>query len=137
MPLADVQNFPLFLHVFAAMSLFGCVIAAAVLAFSGRSRAAFIAVVVSLPVWVLLRGAAAWLENEEHFKGNGPTWIGIGHMVADSGLVILLITLGVAFWWQRGGSARLGRITAGLCSIYLVLLAIAWLAMSGKWGGSG
>jgi hypothetical protein len=27
-----------------------------------------------------------------------------------------------------------GRIVAGLSSIYLVLLGVAWLAMSGKWG---
>jgi hypothetical protein len=27
-----------------------------------------------------------------------------------------------------------GRIVAVLSSVYLVLLAIAWLAMSGKWG---
>jgi len=27
-----------------------------------------------------------------------------------------------------------GRIVAGLSSAYLVLLAVAWLAMSGKWG---
>jgi len=137
MTLADVSNFPLFLHVFAAMTLFGGLLAAAVLAFAGKRHAAFIAVLISLPDWVLLRGAAAWLESEEHFKGNGPTWIGIGHMVADGGIVILLITLGVAFWWRRSDNPRLGQVTAGLCSIYLILLAVAWLAMSGKWGGQG
>lgn len=137
MLVADVQNFPLFLHVFAAMTLFGGILAALVLALTGKQRGAVIALLVSLPDWVLLRGAAAWLESEEHFKGNGPTWISIGHMVADSGLIILLITLGVAYWWLRSGKARAGQITAGLCSLYLVLLAVAWLAMSGKWGGGG
>jgi MYXO-CTERM domain-containing protein len=133
MTLADVSNFPLFLHVFAAMALFGTVLAAAVLAFAGQRHAAFVALAVSLPEWVLLRGAAAWLESEEHFHGKDPTWINMGHGVADEGLIVLLLALGAAFWWRRSDNPRLARATAGLCSLYLLLLALAWLAMSGKW----
>jgi hypothetical protein len=54
--------------------------------------------------------------------------------VFEPGLIVLLAALGAAFWWRRSGAARLRPIVAGLCSVYLVLLAVAWLAMSGKWG---
>jgi hypothetical protein len=42
--------------------------------------------------------------------------------------------IGVAYWWRRTSRPVAGRIVAGVSSVYLVLLAIAWLAMSGKWG---
>ena len=44
------------------------------------------------------------------------------------------MTSTISFWWRRGAKPLAGRIVAGLSSVYLVLLAIAWLAMSGKWG---
>jgi hypothetical protein len=82
-----------------------------------------------------MRGAAAWIYSKEGFSGdNDPTWIGVGFAVADLGLLVLLLTLGFAFWWQRSGKPIAARVVAGLSSLYAVLLAIAWLAMSGKWG---
>ena len=54
--------------------------------------------------------------------------------IADGGLLVFLAALAAAFWWRRGGSPLFGRIAAALCSVYLVLLAVAWLAMTGKWG---
>jgi hypothetical protein len=75
------------------------------------------------------------MYSEEGWSGdNDPTWLGIGYMVGDIGLLILLITTGVAFWWKRSNKPVAGRIVAGLSLIYLVLLGVAWLAMSGKWG---
>ena len=82
-----------------------------------------------------MRGGAAWIYSKEGFSGdNDPTWIGIGFIVAEPGLLVLLLSLGFAFWWQRSGKPVAGRVVAGLSSLYLLLLAIAWLAMSGKWG---
>ena len=65
---------------------------------------------------------------------NDPTWIGIGFIAAEPGLLLLLLALGFAFWWQQSGKPVAGRIVAGLSTLYALLLAIAWLAMSGKWG---
>jgi hypothetical protein len=134
---------PLFLHVLGAMTLFGAVLAAAITSIvSWRQpgstilrKATFRALLVAIPAYIVLRGAAQWIYSKEGFSGHDdPTWIGIGFGVSDAGLLLLLLTLGCAFWWLRSGKPVAGRIVAGLSGVYLVLLAIAWLAMSGKWG---
>jgi hypothetical protein len=126
-------DFPLFLHVLGTMWLFGAVLAALVITVAGRSRPAFTALLVALPGWVLAIAGGTWIESKEHLSSSNATWLGIGHGVLEPGLIVLLAALGTAFWWQRSGKARAGQITAALCSVYLLMLAIAWLAMSGKW----
>jgi hypothetical protein len=135
---------PLFLHVLGAMALVGAILTAALVSWVAwrRSdlavlrRAAWASLVfVALPAYVVMRGAGQWIYSKEGFSGkNDPTWLGVGFGVADMGLLLLLITIGVAYWWRRGAKPVAGRIVAVLSSVYLVLLAIAWLAMSGKWG---
>jgi hypothetical protein len=136
-------DFPLFLHVLGAMALFGAVLTTAVVSWAGgrggqlalRRTAFWSLVAVAVPAYVAMRGGAQWIYSKEGFSGHGdPTWIGIGFGVADAGLIVLLLAIGVAYWWRRSGKPLAGRISAGIASIYLVLLAIAWLAMSGKWG---
>jgi hypothetical protein len=135
---------PLFLHVLGAMTLVGALLTVVIVSFVAwrrpevavLRRTAWTALIaVALPAYVVMRLAGQWIYSKEGFSGkNDPTWLGIGFGVADAGLLLLLITIGVAFWWRRGGKPVAGRIVAGLSSVYLVLLAIAWLAMSGKWG---
>lgn len=135
---------PLFLHVLGAMSLVGAVLAAAIVSWAGwprpetaaLRRTAFASLaVVGVPAYTLMRACAQWIYADEGWTGHGdPTWLGIGFGVADAGLLLLLVLLGVAFWWQRSGVALAARLVAGLSSLYLLLLAVAWLAMSGKWG---
>jgi len=128
-------DLPLFLHVLGAMTLFGTVLATLIATWAGKRGAAFVSILVAVPAYVLMRGGAQWIYSKEGFSGHGdPTWIGIGFMVADTGLLVLLLTIGAAYWWKRSGRAVAGRICMGLSGIYLVLLAVAWLAMSGKWG---
>ena len=135
-------DFPLFLHVLGAMTLFGAVLTTAVVSFAGGRtgqaalrRAAFWSLVaVAAPAYVAMRGGAQWIYSKEGFTGHGdPTWLGVGFGVADAGLVVLLVAIGVAYWWRRSGAPLAGWISAGIASLYLVLLAVAWLAMSGKW----
>lgn len=134
---------PLFLHVLGAMTLFGGILTVAIL--SGVAwrrpgvpvlpRAAFVALLVTLPDYIVMRLGAGWIYSKEGYSGHhDPTWLGIGFGVADGGLVILLLLLGAGFWWRRSGRAVAGHIVAGLSGVYLLLLAVAWLAMSGKWG---
>jgi hypothetical protein len=134
---------PLFLHVLGAMTLFGGVLTALILAGVGwrrpdlavLRRAAFIALLASIPDYVVMRAGAAWIYSREGWSGrHDPTWLGIGFGVADAGALLLLLAIGCAYWWHRSGRVLAGRILAGLSSVYLLLLAIAWLAMSGKWG---
>jgi hypothetical protein len=135
---------PLFLHVFGAMTLFGAILAAAITSvvawrqpgFTFLREATFWALVSAVPGYLVFRIAAELIYSDEKagFPGKDPTWIAIGRGVADAGLLLLLASLGVAYWWMRGGKPIAGRIVAGLTSVYLVLLGVAWLAMSGKWG---
>jgi len=137
-------DFPLFLHVLGAMVLVGAVATAALLAIVAwrrpgmpvYARAAFWTLLaVGVPAYVVMRVGAQWTYSKEGFSGkNDPTWIGIGFMAADAGLLLLLVATGLAFWWKRQGKPVAGRIVAGLASVYLVLLAVAWFAMSAKWG---
>ncbi len=137
-------DFPLFLHVLGATLLFGAVFATAGVSIASwrhpgvpaLARSAFWALLaVAIPAWALMRGGAAWIYSKEGWTGNNdPTWIGIGFIAAEPGLLVLLVALGFAFWWQRSGKPVAGRVVAGLSTLYALLLTVAWLAMSGKWG---
>jgi hypothetical protein len=135
---------PLFLHVLGAMALVGAVLTVKLVSFVAwrkpdlailRRTAWTTLLVVALPSYLVMRLAGQWIYSKEGFSGkNDPTWLGVGFGVADMGLLLLLVTIGVAFWWRRSAKPLAGRIVAVLSTLYLVLLAIAWLAMSGKWG---
>ena len=135
---------PLFLHVLGAMTLVGAILAVLLVSFVAwrrpdiailRHTAWTTLVAVALPAYLVMRLAGQWIYAKEGYSGKGdPTWLGVGFGVGDMGLLLLLVLIGVAFWWRRGAKPVAGRIVAGLSSVYLVLLAIAWLAMSGKWG---
>jgi hypothetical protein len=137
-------DLPLFLHVLGAMVLVGAVATAALLSFAAWSRpgvrlfgqAAFWSLVaVAVPAYIVMRVGAQWTYSKEGFSGkNDPSWIGIGFLAADLGLLLLLLTVGAAFWWKRRGKTAAGRAVSVLTTVYLVLLAVAWLAMSAKWG---
>lgn len=134
---------PLFLHVLGAMALVGAVLAVVIVAFVAWRRsdlgilrnAAFWALAaVGVPSYVVMRVGAQWIYSKEGYSGHGdPAWLGIGFFAADAGLLLLLLTTALAFWWKRGGGAVVGRLVGGLAAVYLILLAVAWMAMSGKW----
>ena len=134
---------PLFLHVLGAMTLFGAILAAVILSYAAwpkpelafLPKAAFWALVSGIPDYIVLRAGAQWIYSNEGFSGkNDPAWIGIGFGVSDAGLLLLLLAIGCAYWWMRSSKPIAGRIVAGISTVYLALLAVAWLAMSGKWG---
>lgn len=137
-------DLPLFLHVLGAMALVGAILVALIVSFVAwrrpdvavlRRAALWSLAAVGVPAYVVMRVGAQWIYSKEGFSGkNDPTWIGVGFGVADAGLLLLLLVTGLAYWWKRSGKPVAGRIVAGLSSVYLVLLAVAWLAMSGKWG---
>ena len=144
--LADYSRpfWPLFLHVLGAMTLFGSIIAAFVLSLVAAKRpeatflrrATFTTLVTAIPFYILLRVFAEIMYSDEKdaFGGNDPTWVGVGYITSDAGFLILLITIGLAFWWKRSEKPVAGRIVAVLSTLLLLLLTVAMLAMSGKWG---
>jgi hypothetical protein len=136
----DSWNFPLFLHVLGAVVLVGAVAATALAASGSRDsvllrRVAFWTLLtVVLPAWAVMRVAGQWIDSREDIPGD-PGWLGVGFIVGDAGLVVLLVT---AFfgWWStrrhdRGWPARTVTV---LASVYLVALLVAMFAMSGKPG---
>jgi phosphoribosyl-AMP cyclohydrolase len=101
------------------------------------SRAAlWVTLLLVLPSWIVMRIAAQWTASKEGIEDLDATWLGIGYMVGDAGLVVLLVTTGFTFWWsrRRGEGWQRGAVL-GLAALYLAALAVAWFAMSGKPGG--
>jgi hypothetical protein len=134
---------PLFLHVLGAMTLFGAVLAVAIVSWVAwkhplpvLARSAFWALLaVAVPAWIVMRVGGGWISSKEGYPSSGgPTWLKIGMGVGDGGLLFLLVSTGAAFWWQRAGNALGGRIVTVLTTVYLLLLGVAWFAMSAKWG---
>ena len=125
---------PLFTHVLGAMLLFGAVLAAVIAGTAGHRAAQFKALLIAVPMWVLMRGGAAWVYSHGYSAVKSQTWLKLGMNIADGGLLVLLLAIGFAYWSQRTSSLRTTRIASGLGFVYLLLLAVAWFAMSGKWG---
>ncbi len=141
----DSWNFPLFLHVLGAIVLAGSIGAVTVLAVAARkrsdnaaplSRVAFRTLIfVVLPSWIVMRVGAQLIADKE-FPDKTPGWVGVGFLVSEPGLIIL-IALGVLAWVsaRRGGVGRASMAVAILAPVYLAALAVAWWAMSAKPGG--
>ena len=93
-----------------------------------------------LPGFVAMRVAGQWLESKEEgelFTGD-PAWIGIGYIVSDVG-VLVLIALIVLAWLGFRGAARgneprswPARAVLVLASVYLAALVVATWAMTTK-----
>jgi hypothetical protein len=125
---------PLFLHVLGAMLLFGAVLAGGIAGVAKLPRATLAALGTAVPAWAVTIVGAFWIESDEGLDHSNATWLGIGHGVLEPGLLVLLGALGAAYWWVRSEKPLAGRIATSLAGLYLVLLSIALLAMSGKWG---
>jgi len=131
----------LFVHVLGATVLFGATGVVAVLGLAGRTtsnplplaRATFLTLLVLvLPAWAVTVGFGTWTESKENLP-DGLAWVDIGVRVTDIGLILLLVTTGIAFRWQRRpGAAWAGTAVGALATLYLVALAVAWWVMSTK-----
>jgi hypothetical protein len=136
----DSWNFPLFLHVLGATTLVGAVAATSLLAASSQRwpwlrRVAFRTLVfVVIPAWLLMRVTGQWIDSKEDIPGD-PTWLGIGYLVGDLGLLILVATTLIGWWSTRRPERPWpGQTVAALSALYLTALLVAMFAMSGKPG---
>jgi len=133
-------DFPVFLHVLGAATLVGAVAATCILAASSQRcpwlrRIAFrTLLVVVIPAWLVMRLGGQWVDSREDIPGD-PTWLGIGYIVGDLGLVILIAATLVGWWSTRRPDRRWpGQTVAALSGVYLIALLVAMFAMSGKPG---
>jgi hypothetical protein len=89
-----------------------------------------------LPSFVLTRATAEWVRTEDGFADD-VTWINVGYIVTDAGVIVVLAFL-VLGWRSARVAARgelravSGRILAVLAPLYLVALLVATWAMTTK-----
>jgi hypothetical protein len=144
---------PVFLHVLGATLLVGTLSVAvvALIAAWRRDRPAQVAFLSRLGFWTLLLGVfpsywlmripAEWAASKEFDDTDDePAWLGIGYLVGDLGLLLLILTLVLAgigaYKLRRGDEARSGLARAGavLATILLAAYVVAVWAMTAKPG---
>ena len=139
----DAWDFPLFLHVLGSVLLFGGIASLVVVSVAGlripdhaallRRLAFWTTLVVVWPAYIVMRVGAQWILSREGLDNGGPPgWVAVGLVVADGGIVVILVL--TLLGWLALRRARLGPWFAGLSVVYLVALGVAWFAMSAKPG---
>ena len=139
----DSWDFPLFVHVLGAMALFGGVATVVMLSFAAQRipaqavfarRVAFTTLILVVwPAYVVMRVGAQWIYSKEDLDAHVPSWVGVGIAVGDGGALVLL-ALTVLGWLALRRKPGVARYFAGLASLYLLALGVAWWAMSAKPG---
>jgi hypothetical protein len=140
---ADSLNFPLFIHILGAAILVGAVITMVTLTFTAERtaepdamrRVAFRSLLwVGLPAYIVMRVGAEWIYSKGYDDApSDPAWIGIGYGVADLGLLIFVIALGLSgFAMRRRGDSGLSRASGILGAILIAAMLIAVWAMGAK-----
>jgi hypothetical protein len=142
----DNISIALLVHVAGAMVLVGGLVTAAIASALGwrettgaLHRFAYkVLLAVALPGWIVMRIGAQWTYSREHLGDlpSDPTWIGIGFITADAGLLVLLVALivgGIGLWRARsGGGIALLKTSTVLATILIAAYVVAIWAMGGK-----
>ena len=131
---------PLFVHVLGATLLFGTLLAVTTLAFASiriveqgplLRRLAFTVMLAGVwPSYILMRVGAQWVLSHEGLDDDPPGWVGVGFLVSDAGILVLLVL--TLLGWLGLRRPRAGMWLAGLAAFYLVALGVAVFAMSAK-----
>ena len=131
----DNWNFPLFLHVLGAGVLVGAVGATVIIATRAPALRRLLVRTIGfcvIPAWVLMRFAGQWIDSRENVPGD-PAWLGVGFIVGDAGLVLLVVMALIAWWGLRRPERRWPvRAVAVISGLYLVALFVAMWAMTTK-----
>jgi hypothetical protein len=135
----DAWNLPLLLHVGGAMVLVGAlaavvvVLAVAMRGEPGATRLAFRTLLIgAIPAYLVMRVGAEWVADKENVPDD-VSWVEIGYMVADVGLLLLLIaTVLTGLAARRATTGGLVRAANVLTVIVIVGYAVALWAMTAK-----
>jgi hypothetical protein len=136
----------LIVHVAGAMVLVGALVTAAAAGIIGwRDEAGALRrlsyrtlLFVALPAWFVMWLGALWTESREHLDdlSNPPAWLGIGHIAAEGGGLLLLIALilgGIGTRRSRAGSGDgLIRASSAMATFLVAVYVIAIWAMGAK-----
>ena len=139
----DSWNVPLLVHVAGAMLLVGALVVALAVTAGALRRGDDAAVLTRLayrtlllgvlPAYVVMRVGAEWIASESAV--GDPTWVGIGYMTADSGLLLSIVATVLAWRAARRGAAGpggSGRAIVVLSALLIVAYAVAIWAMTAK-----
>ena len=138
---------PLFVHLLGAMALVGALALAAV-ALAGARRdgslekagLAYHALLRgALPSWLVMYVGALWLESKEFGDNVSLSWIDIGHITSEAGLLLIVaatVTAGVGLRRarRREAAGTPGGVVAVTVLVGVLLLAylVAIWAMTTK-----
>ena len=143
----DAWDLPLFLHVLGALALIGTVALAAVFLFRAWAegseailRLALRSLTLGvLPAWLVMRLSAQWLADKEGYADldEPPSWINIGFITSEGGLVLILIAILIGWLAVRrvrggGGAGGSVRVAAVLIALLLALNLFTLWAMTTK-----
>jgi hypothetical protein len=142
----DSWNFPLLLHVLGAMVLVALLATAAVvlsLALRSDDRAAALRLafrtllIGAIPAYLVMRVGAEWVGDKEGVVDADLAWVDIGYMVADIGLLVLIVMTvltGIASRRVKRGETPSGlvRWANWLTLLLIVAYGVALWAMTTK-----
>jgi cytochrome b561 len=134
----DAWNFPLFLHVGGAMALVASLVVASYTIMVARQRGDQPAAVFAyrtlwrftLPAYLVMRIGAQWIVSKEHLENSNDTWIGIGFITSDLGLLLLLIGIllsGLMARRAKGGTSVTGAVQLRVAGAITGVLLLAYL----------
>jgi hypothetical protein len=134
----DAWNFPLFLHILGAMVLVGALLLAvtALANADGSVRLGYLTLLRAVvPAWIVMRVGAQWIANKEGYEDDAPTWVGIGFITSELGLLLIIIATVCAFLAVRRSAARgsgLHRASLILTGLLIVMYVVTIWAMTTK-----
>jgi hypothetical protein len=144
----DDWNLALFVHVLGAFTLIGALVAAASYLFAARrdgslqlTRAGFRSLlIVALPAYLATRLGGQWIASKENLEDSDVTWITVGFISTDAGLLVLLgatIAAGLAVRraGRAGGPGEGGAgatLAAWLVSLLVAVYAVVTWVMATK-----
>ena len=134
------------IHVFGAMVLVGGVVTAAGAGLLGwrddsdtlRRLSYRALLLVAFPGWIVMYIGALWVESKEHLENvkSDLAWVGIGHIAAEGGGLLLLIALilgGIGSRKARtGGGSGLLRASSVIATFLVAVYVVAIWAMGAK-----
>lgn len=143
----DEWNLALVIHILGAMTLMGVLALAAVslAAAWGNGSAALTRLGfrsllwAGLPAWIVTRIGAEWIADKQGIDTDDPaSWIELGYMISDPGLLLLIIATvltGIGARRTRkqtGDATTLDRVATVLLVISLLAYLVAIWAMTTK-----
>jgi hypothetical protein len=140
----DSINLAVLVHVLGAMVLVGGLVTATAAALIGWNDEAVglrrlsyrTLLAVALPGWIVMFAGALWSESKEKLENADLAWIGIGHIAAEGGGLLLIIALILGGIGQRksrsGGGSGFVKASSIIATFLVAVYVIAIWAMGAK-----